>query len=159
MATQRFQQYQNSAVTQADPVRLVGMLYEGAARFMHRALKAIEEGDAEGSHNSIMRAYAIIAELQATLDFEQGGEIAPRLEQIYDYILHLLKEANMAKDGARVREALGLTGQLGSAWAEAFRHGRSGVSISELPPLPGTGPDKPESDSPAIPRGGFSLEI
>ena len=48
-----------------------------------------------------MRAYAIIAELMATLNFDDGGEIAIQLEQCYDYMLFLLKEANIGKDKSK----------------------------------------------------------
>ena len=120
MATNLFQQYQASAITQSDPVRLVELMYEGAIRFTNLAIKSIDEKDFESTHNHILRAYAIVAELMATLDFEQGGDIAVHLEQCYDYILHLLKEANIKKEKAQLEQVLQMIEPLLNAWQEAF---------------------------------------
>jgi flagellar protein FliS len=135
MAAQRYGQYKAAAVEQADPVRLVGMLYEGALRFVELGRRGIAEGDAEGAHNAIMRAYAIVAELLATLDFKQGGEIAPRLEQLYDYVLHLLREANLGKDRAKLDQAESVLRELAGAWEDAFRKGGAPAGGSASVPL------------------------
>jgi flagellar protein FliS len=120
MTAGQYNQYQQSAVEQAEPVKLVGMMYEGALRFIRRAEKRIADGDPEGAHNNIMRAYAIIAELMATLDFNQGGEIAVKLEQCYEYLLHLLQEANIKKDAAMLQQARTLIEPLLATWNDAF---------------------------------------
>jgi flagellar protein FliS len=131
MATDHYKHYQATAVTQADPVKLVEMMYEGAIRFMRIAQHCISQGDMEGAHNGIIRAYAIVAELMATLDFEQGGEIAARLEQCYDYVLHLLKEANIKKDATLLKQAQEMIEPLLESWRDAFSNG------AEEPPAAG----------------------
>lgn len=120
MTADLYSQYRESAVTQAEPVKLVEMMYEGGVRFILRAKRAIAGGDAEDAHNNILRAYAIIAELMATLDFEQGGEIATRLEQCYEFMLHLLKEADIRKDAALLDQVLKLLEPMLDTWREAF---------------------------------------
>jgi flagellar secretion chaperone FliS len=131
MASSGYNPYQKSAVEHADPVKLVGMMYEGALRFIRRAVKCITAGDAEGAHNNIMRAYAIVAELMATLDFERGGEIAIKLEQCYDYVLHLLKEANIKKDATQLEFACRTLEPLLETWNDAFANGsRPVVSLA-----------------------------
>lgn len=119
--------YQTNAIEHADPVKLVGLMYEGALRFIRRAQKAIADSDPEGAHNNIMRAYAIVAELMATLDFKRGGEIAAKLEQCYDYVLHLLKEANIKKDPAALATACALFEPLLATWNDAFAGGHAAV--------------------------------
>lgn len=123
MATDQYKHYQATAVSQADPVKLVEMMYEGAIRFIRIAQRRVEARDMEGAHNGILRAYAIVAELMATLDFEQGGEISARLEQCYEYVLHLLKEANIHKDPELLAEALTMLQPLLDTWHEAFSGG------------------------------------
>jgi flagellar secretion chaperone FliS len=123
--------YQVSAIEHADPVKLVGLMYEGAIRFIRRAEKSITDGDPEGAHNNIMRAYAIVAELMATLDFEHGGEIAVNLEQCYEYVLHLLKEANIKKDAPALATARTLLEPLLLTWNDAFANGNATVSIPQ----------------------------
>lgn len=153
MAADSYKQYQQNVVTQADPVKLVELMFEGAIKFIRIAAKAIDEQDPEGAHNSILRAYAIVAELLATLDFEHGGEIAARLEQCYDYVLHLLKEANINKDREQLEQALSLLTPLLETWHQAFSEQRTeqaseeaaedgGAASDDEPP-----PDKPDRKS------------
>ncbi|MCB1185535.1 flagellar export chaperone FliS [bacterium] len=112
--------YTNSAVNQADPVKLVEMLYSGAIRFARVAMRHITAGEIEPAHHAILRCYAIIAELMATLDFEKGGEIAKGLEQLYDFMLSRLKEADMHKQSGPLDEVLSLLVPLHGTWCESF---------------------------------------
>ena len=115
-----YKQYRESEVLQADAVKLVGLMLDGALRFARQAKRAIDDGRVEDAHNYILRTYAIIAELMATLDFQQGKEIATQLEQVYDYVLHLLKEANIRKDGALLDKVVEVVEPLAQTWREAF---------------------------------------
>jgi len=120
MTTDQYSQYAQQAVTHASPIKLVEMLLEGAIKFLHRARHAIAEKDPESAHNNILRVYAIIAELMATLDFSNGGEIAVKLEQCYEFILHLLKEADIKKERQPLDQVLGVLEPLLVTWKEAF---------------------------------------
>lgn len=131
MGNNGYNPYQQNAVEHADPVKLVGMMYEGALRFIRRAERSIAEGDPENAHNNIMRAYAIVAELMATLNFEHGGEIAVKLEQCYDYILHLLKEANIKKEAQLLDTASKMLEPLLTSWNMAFvGNGKAALSLA-----------------------------
>jgi flagellar protein FliS len=130
MTADLYNSYRASAVAQAEPVKLVEMMYEGAIRFTRRAKKAIAAADPEDAHNNILRAYAVVAELLATLDFEQGGEIAVHLEQCYDFILHLLKEADIRKEAALLDHVLRLLEPMLDNWREAFSGGRPAANGS-----------------------------
>src|SRR3954465_12196684 len=77
--------YRDSSVLTAPPERLVVMLYDGAHRFLFQAAHAMRSGDLSLMNNRMQRAEAIINELRQTLDFDNGGEIAPRLEAIYTF--------------------------------------------------------------------------
>jgi flagellar protein FliS len=116
MSVRTASQYQELAVTTAEPVKLVVLLYEGAVRFILRAKQSIAEADTESAHNNILRAYAIVAELQATLNIAEGGDIALNLERCYEYVLHLLTEANMAKTPGQLDLALQVIEPLLEAW-------------------------------------------
>jgi flagellar protein FliS len=116
-------QYRETTVSQADPITLVALLYSGALRFVKAAELAIEESSPEAAHNAILRAYAIIAELMATLDHEQGGEISRGLEQCYDFMLYQLREADIAKDARPLGEVAVMLQQLSEAWKQAFSSG------------------------------------
>lgn len=150
MSTAAYQQYKSTTVQQADPIRLVSLLYEGAIKHCALAEAALRGEDVpaalqsspaagglpqlgaqrpsfEAAHNSILRVYAIVSELTATLDTQNGGAIAADLERLYDYILHLLREADLAKDSRLLVEARGLLGQLLQTWQQAFPAGLASV--------------------------------
>ncbi|EIQ00318.1 flagellar biosynthetic protein FliS [Opitutaceae bacterium TAV1] len=118
--------YRQQSVLTASPGQLVVMLYDGALRFMALARESfrLPENDVrriEQIHTSLLRAQAILKELQATLNHEAGGEIAANLERLYDYYIRRLEEANRRKDETPVIEVERLVGHLRDGWAEMLR--------------------------------------
>jgi flagellar protein FliS len=109
--------YRDSAVLTAPPEHLVVMLYDGARRFLHQAAAAMAEGHIEASHIKLRRAEDIIAHLRDTLDREQGGQIAARLEAIYSFCLRHLMRARFDRDAAKLDQVSHLLGQLRESWA------------------------------------------
>jgi flagellar protein FliS len=61
------------------------MLYDGAITFLQRAIAAMEAGDIQKKCDNLNRALAIIAQLEGSLNFEQGGEVAKTLQAFYVY--------------------------------------------------------------------------
>lgn len=70
-AAYRMRQYQQQAVISASPEQLVGKLYD-------LALAACGRGDR-------VKLRAVLVQLVNGLDFEQGGDMAPRLYALYEY--------------------------------------------------------------------------
>ena len=112
------QAYRDSSVLTAPPERLVVMLYDGAHRFLFQAAHAMRSGDLTVTNNRMQRAEAIISELRGTLNHEQGGEIAGRLESIYDFCQRHLLEARLKRDPERVEQVMKLLGELRDAWEQ-----------------------------------------
>jgi flagellar secretion chaperone FliS len=110
--------YKESAVLTAPPEQLVLMLYDGIHRFLFQATVAMRDGDYAMSNVKLQRAEAIIDELIATLDHEQGGEIADRLNAIYLYGRRTLGEARLEKSPEKIEHVQGLIRQLRDAWAQ-----------------------------------------
>jgi flagellar secretion chaperone FliS len=110
--------YQRAAVLTASQSQLIVMLYDGANRFLAQAAVAMGERQIETAHNKLRRAEMIITHLQGSLDFEQGGEIAPRLAAIYVFCQRHLNEARIYADPARIEQVRGLLGTLRDAWAQ-----------------------------------------
>jgi flagellar protein FliS len=109
--------YRDSAVLTAPPERLVVMLYDGARRFLHQAAAAMREGQVETSHFKLRRAEDIIAHLRDTLDLEQGGQIAARLQAIYTFCLRHLMQSRFDRDAGRLDQVSQLLGALRESWA------------------------------------------
>jgi len=111
------QAYRESSVLTASPEQLVVMLYDGAGRFLRQAEAALGEGAVEHAHDRLNRGEAIIDELLATLDMDQG-QIAERLQAIYIYCKRCLIEARLERDASKVRLVVRLLTELRDAWAQ-----------------------------------------
>ncbi|HEY6609587.1 MAG TPA: flagellar export chaperone FliS [Pseudomonas sp.] len=108
-----------SSVMSATPHRLIGMLFDGAQTSIRAARLHMQSGDVAEKGKAISRAIDIVNQgLLAALDHERGGELAQRLEQIYDYVVRLLLQANLHNDEQRLDEAARLLEDIGSAWRE-----------------------------------------
>lgn len=114
-ASARYQQGQTLTVSGG---QLVVLLYDGALKFLRRALVGIASHDIEAAHNGICRAQDILAELDATLD-DSAGAISLHLHRIYEYGVRRLIEANVAKDAAPIHEVIALLEPLLEAWRAA----------------------------------------
>lgn len=110
--------YRRTAVLTATQSQLIVMLYDGANRYLAQAAAAMGEREIETAHNKLRRAELIIQHLQGSLDFERGGEIAPRLAAIYVFCQRHLNQARMHMDPERIEQVRGLLGTLRDAWAE-----------------------------------------
>jgi flagellar secretion chaperone FliS len=115
--------YRTNAVLTASPGQLVLMLYDGALRSLAMAREAFErpEDDVrriEVINKQLLKAQAIVSELQSGLNFDAGGEIAKTLNGLYDYYNRRLLEANLRKQVAPVIEVERLLGELRAGWAE-----------------------------------------
>jgi len=110
--------YRESAVLTATPEQLVVMLYDGANRFLTQSAVAMRDGRIGLSGEKLRRAEAIIDELLATLDLEQGGVVASRLQGIYVFCSRHLGEARMSRDPEMIDKVSDLLSELRDAWAQ-----------------------------------------
>jgi flagellar protein FliS len=110
--------YRKTAVTTADPGRLILMCYEGAILQLKIAKTKYREKDYEGKGKAVTKTMAIIDELTCALDFEKGGEIARNLEAIYNYITRRVLLADVTRDLGGIDEVIGILNDLLSAWKE-----------------------------------------
>lgn len=116
-----YQAYENSAVLTASPEQLVVMLYDGCLRFLRRAEKACGEGNRVAQSTATSRATAIIAELNATLDVERGGEIAESLRGLYGFLNRHIVECSINNDAQGYGDAIVIIEGLRDAFSEALR--------------------------------------
>ena len=110
--------YKQQSILTATPGQLVVMLYDGCLRFLHQAAFAMREGKVGESGARLTRAEAIIDELLATLDLEQGGVVASRLQGIYVFCSRHLGEARMSRDPEMIDKVSDLLSELRDAWAQ-----------------------------------------
>lgn len=98
---------------------LVAVLFEGGKLSLRHAIDACAAQDADALADGIDHASNIIGSgLKASLDIHQGGELAERLDALYDYMLTRLEEARSTKDADTLSEVLELLGNISSAWQQ-----------------------------------------
>jgi flagellar secretion chaperone FliS len=115
-----YQKYKQTSVTSASREKLLLMMYEGAIKFTKKAVVACETKDIAERGLNIGKAYDIIMELNNTLNFEVGGEIAKNLEQLYNYMTDQLTKANVSGDAVPLHTVLKLLGTLNDGWVKAI---------------------------------------
>ena len=108
-----------SDIRGADPHRLIVLLFDGAESALRQALVQIETNDIVGKSTSLTKAIEIILSgLSASLNTDEGGELAHNLKALYDYMASRLMHANIRKDPVAIREVLHLLGEISGAWRE-----------------------------------------
>ena len=108
--------YQKAAVNTVDQRKLIVLLYEGAIKFLTIAAIKMDGGEAYEAHTNLMRGKSIVAELLASLDMEQGGEIAANLQRLYAYMFNELIDANIERSTERIRSVVEMLKNLRDAW-------------------------------------------
>lgn len=123
--------YRTAAVKTATPGQLVLMLFDGALRNLATALAGFAiEGVGpriEQINNQLLKAQAILRELQTSLDLRAGGEFARTMWALYDFMNDRLLAANLAKDPEPVRVVEKLLGEVRDAWATMLGQKRAEV--------------------------------
>ena len=110
--------YKKASVNTLDQNKLIIMLYDGAIKNANFAVQHMESGEIEKVHDSLIKTKNIVTELLATLNMEQGGEIAKNLKSLYSYMFSQLVEANMEKKSEPVLAVIDLLKELRGAWIQ-----------------------------------------
>ena len=110
--------YKKASVNTLDQNKLIIMLYDGAIKNANFAVQYMESGEIEKVHDSLIKTKNIVTELLATLNMDQGGEIAKNLKSLYSYMFSQLIEANMDKKSEPVLTVIDLLKELRGAWVQ-----------------------------------------
>ena len=138
MSTGRHRQYSQVQIQTANKGKLIVMLYQGAIKFMKKALLSLEKGDIEAKGNALIKAQDIILELLYALDQEMldnGNELAFNLQRLYLYAYRRLVQANVQMDPEPIKEIVGIMTDLAQAWQNAVAGDGGGAAAA--PPSPG----------------------
>lgn len=110
--------YVENEILQADPLRLVQLLYRGALDAIGKARVHLREKNIADRSRQITKATDIINELTLSIDRERGGEIAANLVELYDYMQRRLQDANFRQIEEPLVELERLLGTLLEAWEQ-----------------------------------------
>jgi flagellar secretion chaperone FliS len=109
--------YRRMAVESRSPMELVVMLYDGALRFLEEARVAIARNDVPARAEAISRALAILTELQGTLNIQEGGALADRLDALYAYAISRLLDVTTKRDATAIDDVVKVLKPLRESWA------------------------------------------
>ena len=109
----------DAAIEVADPHRLILLLFSGAQAAIGNARAAMQQQQIAAKGEAISKAIDNIGNgLKVSLDLEKGGEIAERLDALYDYLVLRLLRANLNNDLHALEEVAGLLEEIHSAWRD-----------------------------------------
>ena len=127
-------QYRKNEISTSSQGRLIIMMYEGAIKFSTMALQSIEKGDIASQGKYINKTHDIINELSLALDLKKGGEVALRLESLYQYMLSQLTLANIKSDRKSLEDVVKILSPLAEAWEQLYHASTNTGQGNQQPP-------------------------
>ena len=106
-----------TGVSEADGTQLVQMLLDGLIESLNVAEGHIKRKAIAEKSQHLTRAGRIVLGLQSALDFEQGGDVARTLNELYQYVTRRLLHINIRNDLDALNEVRELMQQVRDAWA------------------------------------------
>ncbi|MBK1647610.1 flagellar export chaperone FliS [Rhabdochromatium marinum] len=116
-----------SEISVANPHRIIQLLFEGALERIAVGRGAMLQGNIPKKGEQIGKAINILDGLRGVLDYDKGGELAERLDALYEYMSFQLLQANLHNDPDLLDEVTRLLRQIKSGWDEIPEEFRNGV--------------------------------
>jgi len=103
-------------IESASPHRLILLLLDGGIEKIRAARLAMDRSAIADKGANISWAISIIDGLRASLNMEQGGQLAGNLDNLYEYMSRTLVEANLHNDRARLDLVESLLQEIRAGW-------------------------------------------
>ena len=107
-----------SSVHDASPHKLIALLFDACQENLAIAKGAIERKEIKKKADAIKKAIDIVVRLQASLDFEKGGQVATRLDDLYTFCTNRLAMANVMNDSSMIDEVYRVISEIKQGWSE-----------------------------------------
>jgi flagellar secretion chaperone FliS len=118
-------------VADASPARLVQVMFEHilsnlaiAQGCMERIKNNLPYADVVAKGKAVGKAVRLIGQLDASLNMEQGGQIAENLHNLYLYMLGRLTTANLHNDAQIALEISNLVRKIKTGWDQIVKDER-----------------------------------
>lgn len=125
----KYQQVNKSTAQEASPYQLVAMLFQKLLDNIATAKGAITQKNYAKKGSELSNALSIIGVLEASLDFEQGGEISNNLASIYLYCSEQLLLASTNNDIDKLNDVARILIPIKSGWDEIPLENQKQVSF------------------------------
>jgi flagellar secretion chaperone FliS len=115
------QAYRESEITGDNPVHLVVLLYDQLLRDLRHALDAFEQRDIPRRCRELDHALVVIAQLQGSLNLQDGGDVAQILDRFYGLLRDDLLRASIGDSPALIEKRWRNILSVREAWLEVER--------------------------------------
>jgi flagellar protein FliS len=113
--------YKKTSLHTASKEQILLMLYQAAIKNCKKAIEAIDNKDIPKKGEFIGKLQDIVIELNNSLDFKVGGEVAKELASLYDYLLYASSQANISMDKEPLNGCLNVLTTLYEGWNDAIK--------------------------------------
>ncbi|MEX0798104.1 MAG: flagellar export chaperone FliS [Bacteriovoracaceae bacterium] len=113
--------YKKTSVQTASKEQILLMLYQAAIKNCKKAIESVEKRDIAAKGVFIGKLQDIVIELNNSLDFEVGGDVARELSSLYDYLLYSSSQANIKIEKEPLEGCLNVLNTLYEGWSQAVR--------------------------------------
>jgi flagellar secretion chaperone FliS len=129
-------QYRELAIKAATPVGLIIVLYDMAIESLAHATREIDAGNVEARTNNLNHALSVIGELERSLNFEAGGDVAKQLSSLYNVARCKILEANIKSSKQTIEDLSGVLFSVREAWqiVDQKYAGQPGMELSQEAP-------------------------
>lgn len=108
--------YKANAVLNAPRLKIVQLLYDEAVGSLKRSLHHLQSGEDIAFRSSLVKAQSIVGELFASLNYNEGGEIASSLAALYEFCMATLADANINRTPSSIESVLKVLSTLEQGW-------------------------------------------
>lgn len=120
-------------ILSSDPVQLVDILYSLAIDSVNAAKAAHQRQDVFTRGRHVTKTFDILVELQHSLNFEKGGEIARNYARLYDYCQRRILEGHSTNSETCFSEVASLLADMKEAWQAVMKHSAATREAEAIP--------------------------
>lgn len=116
VSIQKYKQATVNGAQNSDPYHMVLMVFNNVVGKIAAAKGCIERKEIESKGNLISACITLISALRESLNFELGGDIAQNLDNLYEFCVVTLVEANRNNDIEKLNSVSQIISSLTEAW-------------------------------------------
>lgn len=137
----RLQTYRETDTLGKAQIDLILQVYDGAIAAFSSARDSYAKKNYDSGYTDLEKAKRFLTHLYTTLDFEQGGEVANNLGQLYAYMINQTNVVEASKDVGGIDSNLKILQNLRQGWSDIKSRTASAA-----------GPPEPAETAPAVPQ-------
>ena len=113
--------YKRRQVEASSPSEILVLLFNTAVVRARTAIKNCDPSQDAVRAEAVRKLLDIVIELRSTLDRSLGGELAENLDQLYDFVITTVVEANAEREAEKFQQALNVLDVLRDGFSQAAK--------------------------------------